>query len=371
AADQGLPPDTPNYCNCGGITVPLLSATGATTFNCDYSTQPTTNVALGTKSVPPKSSPSPSSSASTLPAGATVVTETVSNTPLVVTYIPTKAKSLVTSTTTDTNGHTGIIIIPIGGFIWGLFGKPPLGLPPLPAPPGGIGPPPDPDPKDPDPPKPNSEVDKGSMTTNAASTTSKATTTSSALSCNLEDVGLDSDYPFSLDSNGDEYVPMTFSADISDFTSATPPPVTTTAPPPPPPPSSPPPPPPPPYATGQCGVHVKEYAPSQDNFENAGKKFTVDVTIKDANGKTIGGTKPQADISGTLSLSSQLPDYLVMNHNGGPEGLAGQDFLTFNYGGDGWSSHDPKRCTQETFDDEKNYGASDVTKQMDCSFACG
>ncbi|KAL8729208.1 MAG: hypothetical protein Q9181_005081, partial [Wetmoreana brouardii] len=47
AADQGLPPTHPDYCFCDGTTAPLLTHTNGKT-DCDYKTQPASNIPLGT-----------------------------------------------------------------------------------------------------------------------------------------------------------------------------------------------------------------------------------------------------------------------------------------------------------------------------------
>lgn len=72
ASEQGLPPGSHNFCNCGGVTAPVLVTTvaGSASSNCDYSTQPTSGynpiptsdrTTTTTSSPPPKSShPSPS-----------------------------------------------------------------------------------------------------------------------------------------------------------------------------------------------------------------------------------------------------------------------------------------------------------------------
>lgn len=123
ATEQGLSRCTPDYCFCGGITVPLLAPTGSvTSSNCDYSTQPASEIDLGTvlgctatsapagnqtgssapasstlatSVVPPSITGSnttasgtsaPSISGSGSLKGATVVTEAVSNSTLAVTY---------------------------------------------------------------------------------------------------------------------------------------------------------------------------------------------------------------------------------------------------------------------------------------------
>lgn len=43
ASEQGLPPGSHNFCDCGGVTAPVLVTTtaGTASSNCDYSTQPT------------------------------------------------------------------------------------------------------------------------------------------------------------------------------------------------------------------------------------------------------------------------------------------------------------------------------------------
>ncbi|KAI9718522.1 MAG: hypothetical protein M1812_003973 [Candelaria pacifica] len=69
AADQGLPADTPNYCNCGGTTAPLLTHSGTT--DCAYTTQPASNIPLGTL-------PGGSGKGSTTPASAPRVTTAAS-----------------------------------------------------------------------------------------------------------------------------------------------------------------------------------------------------------------------------------------------------------------------------------------------------
>jgi len=66
AADQGLPPDTPNYCNCGGTTAPLLTHGGKT--DCAYPTQLASNIPLGTLTgVLASTSNPPTSSSSNIP----------------------------------------------------------------------------------------------------------------------------------------------------------------------------------------------------------------------------------------------------------------------------------------------------------------
>ena len=116
----------PDHCLCDGITVPLLAPTGTvSTINCAYFTQPASNIDLGTisgcvtkpTSLPaavvttslPTAHPSHAAEASQsvaaalgsamvvpglnptkvseIPTGATVVTETVSDKPLIVTYV--------------------------------------------------------------------------------------------------------------------------------------------------------------------------------------------------------------------------------------------------------------------------------------------
>lgn len=66
ASAQGLPPGSNNYCDCGGVTAPVLLTTtaGTVSSNCDYSTQPTsgynpipTSDRTTTTTPPPKSSP--------------------------------------------------------------------------------------------------------------------------------------------------------------------------------------------------------------------------------------------------------------------------------------------------------------------------
>lgn len=58
AADQGLPPGSSDFCNCGGTTAPLLTATvsGTTTKNCAYTIQPTSQY---DPKPPPSSTPPP------------------------------------------------------------------------------------------------------------------------------------------------------------------------------------------------------------------------------------------------------------------------------------------------------------------------
>ncbi|MDI1490530.1 MAG: hypothetical protein OHK93_001734 [Ramalina farinacea] len=269
------PPEKPKdpIPGCFGIPeLPLLAPTGTvSTINCAYSTQPASNIDLGTISgCVPDPTNLPAAAATTaptttqtshaagdsqavvaalesamvvpglnptkvseIPAGATVVTETVSDKPLVVTYVPSKATVDVTSTTTDKDGHTGVTVIPKGGWIWALSGPPPSGgPPPLPGPPGGIAAPKDPSqPKDPE----NSEnstnpddkkddpdnehsskatstpfstvspTQSPTMSSTPSSTVNSATSsTSSAASCDLADVDIAPDYPFMIDSNGEE-----------------------------------------------------------------------------------------------------------------------------------------------------------------------
>ena len=51
ASEQGLPPGSHNFCDCGGVTAPVLVTTtaGTASSNCDYSTQPT----AGYNPIPP------------------------------------------------------------------------------------------------------------------------------------------------------------------------------------------------------------------------------------------------------------------------------------------------------------------------------
>ncbi|KAL8771392.1 MAG: hypothetical protein Q9194_004893, partial [Teloschistes cf. exilis] len=47
AADQGLPPNHPDYCFCDGTIAPVLTHTNGKT-DCNYKTQPASNIPLGT-----------------------------------------------------------------------------------------------------------------------------------------------------------------------------------------------------------------------------------------------------------------------------------------------------------------------------------
>ena len=109
-SDQDKGKCVPDHCLCDGTTVPLLAPTGTvSTINCAYSTQPASNIELGTiKSCIPNPTSLPAAGASQgvaaalgsamvvpglnptktsgIPGGATVVTETVSEKPLIVTY---------------------------------------------------------------------------------------------------------------------------------------------------------------------------------------------------------------------------------------------------------------------------------------------
>ena len=124
-ADPSSGKCVPDHCLCDGTTVPLLAPIGTfSTINCVYSTQPASNIDLGTVSgCVPDPTNLPAAAATTaptttqtshtagdsqavlaalgsamvvpglnptqvsgIPAGATVVTETVSDKPLVVTY---------------------------------------------------------------------------------------------------------------------------------------------------------------------------------------------------------------------------------------------------------------------------------------------
>ena len=66
ASEQGLPPGSHNFCDCGGVTAPVLVTTtaGTASSNCDYSTQPTS----GYNPIPPSdrittTTPSPTKTA--------------------------------------------------------------------------------------------------------------------------------------------------------------------------------------------------------------------------------------------------------------------------------------------------------------------
>lgn len=112
------------------------------------------------------------------------------------------------------------------------------------------------------------------------------------------------------------------------------------------------------YAQGSCGVHVIHYQIPEgpDNF------YSIEATIKDANGDQIGEI-PRTTATGPIDISSKLPYQLVVT-TVLPGSVPDTDAepVQFAYGGDFWNSGDENRCSQGAYDS----GA----RGIDCGFAC-
>lgn len=126
---------------------------------------------------------------------------------------------------------------------------------------------------------------------------------------------------------------------------------------------SPPPPPPQSWASGWCGVHVK-----QKLYNSRASQLTV--TIKDADKREIGGDDgdgPNLDYGHSHDVSSELPEMMIVTAPGPNEPI------NFAYGSQTWTSDyknangDPQ-CSVGKWDS----GAlgSTKTRNMDCGFEC-
>ncbi|KAL9130925.1 MAG: hypothetical protein Q9217_001028, partial [Psora testacea] len=132
-----------DYCNCGGTNVPLLPQTssGTTTIGCaSWTTQPTANnCPTAAPVIPSGPASSDSSPPQSLPAGATVVTASVSGQLVTKTFVPTTYTqfSMVTATITttiiDSQSSTATIVVGPSGVGWTPF-KQSTGAPTIPAP---------------------------------------------------------------------------------------------------------------------------------------------------------------------------------------------------------------------------------------------
>lgn len=150
------------------------------------------------------------------------------------------------------------------------------------------------------------------------------------------------------------------------------PPAPVSAPAPPPSPVTPPPPP-PPYATGTCKLHLTEWAPRWERFNDDGVNYAIAVDIFDAAGAHIGGT-PRIDSSRQPhipSINSKLPDPLIVLTQDEQHG----GYIQFTLGNKAWPSNNQKPLTPEAHCDVGGWdGMVEVTnesnRQMDCWFPC-
>lgn len=112
------------------------------------------------------------------------------------------------------------------------------------------------------------------------------------------------------------------------------------------------------YASGWCGVHVKQYQKNEPN-SNPGPNYLFDIAIFDAAGRQIGGVeRAQAPAFQGVAVASELPWKVIVTAEN-----VDSDPVLFDYAGQHWAYADvAHHC---------NFGAYDSgARQGDCGFTC-
>lgn len=133
------------------------------------------------------------------------------------------------------------------------------------------------------------------------------------------------------------------------------------------------PPAPPPYATGTCSLHLTEWAPRWERFNDYGVEYAIAVDIFDAAGINIGGT-PRINSSRQPhdpTINSKLPDPLVVHTQDEQHG----GYVQFTLGNKAWPSNNEKPLTPEAHCKVGGWSdtvevVDEANRQMDCWFPC-
>lgn len=113
-----------------------------------------------------------------------------------------------------------------------------------------------------------------------------------------------------------------------------------------------------PYASGWCGVHVKQYQRNEPK-SNPGPNYLLDITIFDAAKNRIGGVhRAEAPAFQGVAVPSLLPWMLIVTTEQRDE-----DPVLFDYAGQHWAYADVAHAC--------NFGAFDKgDRDGDCGFTC-
>lgn len=114
------------------------------------------------------------------------------------------------------------------------------------------------------------------------------------------------------------------------------------------------------YATGWCGVHIRQYQKNQGKgSDNDTPNYEIQVTFKGSDGKPIAG--PDALLpapSGTpVTITGMVKPFTVT------AGAKDSDPLAMSYGGQSWDSNDKTHCGSVS-----KYKSGH--RDMDCGFTC-
>lgn len=107
------------------------------------------------------------------------------------------------------------------------------------------------------------------------------------------------------------------------------------------------------YAPGQCGIHIIQYQKPVPGVD----PYSLEISIKDANGDEVGKKSKTAVPENILSVTSKLPH--TVDIATGEEDHQG---LVVAYGEDIWSTDTEEVCSVGKYDNGN--------REMDCGFAC-